>query len=188
MCFVPQRAVNTSVCEIARAYKLTMNSIEPIAFIVPRKVSSPLPSTQQQPPADMMNHPHQKVRLIPIRHSPTSALDRALHLSRRLQVLLGSSRHTQIRLARNGRSLSCHRRVVSFPSGPGPDPTRSLTAPAPQSAQSPASSLLMWIYAGRKSQGEHGVRPLRPKITVKPPVPYRKQVLSCPLRYGSQSD
>lgn len=44
MCFVPRRAVNTSECEIARAYKLTTNSIEPIAFIVPRKVSSPLPS------------------------------------------------------------------------------------------------------------------------------------------------
>jgi coronin-1B/1C/6 len=39
MCFVPRRAVNTSECEIARAYKLTTNSIEPIAFIVPRKVS-----------------------------------------------------------------------------------------------------------------------------------------------------
>jgi len=38
MCFVPRRAVNTSECEIARAYKLTSNAIEPIAFIVPRKV------------------------------------------------------------------------------------------------------------------------------------------------------
>lgn len=39
MCFVPRRSVNTSECEIARAYKLTTNAIEPIAFIVPRKVS-----------------------------------------------------------------------------------------------------------------------------------------------------
>ena len=38
------------------------------------------------------------------------------------------------------------------------------------------------------AQGKRGVRPLRPKITVKPPVPYRKWVLSCPLRYGSRSD
>lgn len=42
MCFLPRRALNVSDCEIARAYKLHSNSIEPIAFIVPRKVR-PLP-------------------------------------------------------------------------------------------------------------------------------------------------
>ena len=40
MCFVPRRSVSPSECEIARAYKLTTNYIEPIAFIVPRKVSA----------------------------------------------------------------------------------------------------------------------------------------------------
>ncbi|KAH9930195.1 uncharacterized protein B0H18DRAFT_993591 [Fomitopsis serialis] len=40
MCFLPRRALNISECEIARAYKLTASSIEPIAFIVPRKSDS----------------------------------------------------------------------------------------------------------------------------------------------------
>ncbi|KAI9507163.1 microtubule binding protein [Russula earlei] len=40
ICFIPRRAVNPSECEIARAYKLTTNAIEPIAFIVPRKSDS----------------------------------------------------------------------------------------------------------------------------------------------------
>ncbi|KAI0262372.1 microtubule binding protein [Gloeopeniophorella convolvens] len=40
MCFVPRRAVSTTDCEIARAYKLTSGGIEPIAFIVPRKSDS----------------------------------------------------------------------------------------------------------------------------------------------------
>ncbi|KAH9040316.1 microtubule binding protein [Lactarius deliciosus] len=40
MCFVPRRAVSTSDCEIARAYKLTISAVEPIAFIVPRKSDS----------------------------------------------------------------------------------------------------------------------------------------------------
>jgi hypothetical protein len=39
ICFLPRRSVNTSECEIACACKPTLNVIEPIAFIVPRKVS-----------------------------------------------------------------------------------------------------------------------------------------------------
>lgn len=39
MCFLPRLSLNTSECEIARAYKITASGIEPIAFIVPRKVS-----------------------------------------------------------------------------------------------------------------------------------------------------
>lgn len=38
MCFLPRRALSVSDCEIARAYKITASGIEPIAFIVPRKV------------------------------------------------------------------------------------------------------------------------------------------------------
>ncbi|KAJ4483925.1 microtubule binding protein [Lentinula aciculospora] len=37
MCFLPRRALNVADCEIARAYKIAGSSIEPIAFIVPRR-------------------------------------------------------------------------------------------------------------------------------------------------------
>lgn len=40
MCFLPRRALNVSECEIARAYKVAGSSVEPIAFIVPRKADS----------------------------------------------------------------------------------------------------------------------------------------------------
>ncbi|KAF8075319.1 microtubule binding protein [Lyophyllum atratum] len=40
MCFLPRRALNVGDCEIARAYKVYGSSIEPIAFIVPRKADS----------------------------------------------------------------------------------------------------------------------------------------------------
>jgi coronin-1B/1C/6 len=40
MCFLPRRALNIRECEIARAYKISGSYIEPIAFIVPRKVPS----------------------------------------------------------------------------------------------------------------------------------------------------
>jgi coronin-1B/1C/6 len=44
MCFLPRRALNVSECEIARAYKITTSpsagTIEPIAFVVPRKADS----------------------------------------------------------------------------------------------------------------------------------------------------
>ena len=38
MCFLPRRALEVTECEIARAYKVTASGIEPIGFIVPRKV------------------------------------------------------------------------------------------------------------------------------------------------------
>ena len=37
--FLPRRALNIAECEIARAFKVAGSAIEPIAFIVPRKVS-----------------------------------------------------------------------------------------------------------------------------------------------------
>lgn len=40
MTFLPRRALNVSDCEIARAYKVHGSSVEPIAFIVPRKSDS----------------------------------------------------------------------------------------------------------------------------------------------------
>lgn len=35
--FVPRRALDVSQNEIARAFKLSTNSIEPLSFLVPRK-------------------------------------------------------------------------------------------------------------------------------------------------------
>ncbi|KAH7890999.1 microtubule binding protein [Phlebopus sp. FC_14] len=53
MCFLPRRALDVSECEIARAFKVSGNSVEPIAFIVPRRADSfqsdiypPAPSTE----------------------------------------------------------------------------------------------------------------------------------------------
>eukprot|EP00163_Fabomonas_tropica_P033721 TRINITY_DN89_c2_g1_i7.p1 TRINITY_DN89_c2_g1~~TRINITY_DN89_c2_g1_i7.p1 ORF type:complete len:404 (-),score=148.50 TRINITY_DN89_c2_g1_i7:189-1400(-) len=37
VCQLPKRVVNVADCEIARMYKLTNNSVEPVSFIVPRK-------------------------------------------------------------------------------------------------------------------------------------------------------
>lgn len=39
MCFLPRRALSVSDCEIARAYKVSGTTIEPIAFVVPRRVN-----------------------------------------------------------------------------------------------------------------------------------------------------
>jgi coronin-1B/1C/6 len=39
MCFLPRRALEVAECEIARAFKVTSAGVEPIAFIVPRRVS-----------------------------------------------------------------------------------------------------------------------------------------------------
>jgi len=38
--FLPRRALNVAECEIARAYKVAGTTIEPIAFVVPRKADS----------------------------------------------------------------------------------------------------------------------------------------------------
>jgi coronin-1B/1C/6 len=38
LCFLPRRGLNVAECEIARAYKVSGNYIEPIAFVVPRRV------------------------------------------------------------------------------------------------------------------------------------------------------
>lgn len=38
VCFVPRRALNVSDCEIARAYKVSGTTVEPVSFIVPRRV------------------------------------------------------------------------------------------------------------------------------------------------------
>ena len=65
MCFIPRRALSTPECEIARAYKITSGAVEPIAFIVPRKVT-PAPSTS---PSLSKNNSH--AHASPIRSNPT---------------------------------------------------------------------------------------------------------------------
>ncbi|KAF5379613.1 hypothetical protein D9757_009193 [Collybiopsis confluens] len=59
MCFLPRRSLNVSDCEIARAYKIAGSSIEPIAFIVPRRADGfqsdifpPAPSYEASMSAD----------------------------------------------------------------------------------------------------------------------------------------
>ncbi|RIA98658.1 hypothetical protein C1645_749469 [Glomus cerebriforme] len=37
MAFMPKRGINVNECEIAKAYKVTSNCIEPISFVVPRR-------------------------------------------------------------------------------------------------------------------------------------------------------
>ncbi|KAI9440986.1 microtubule binding protein [Lactarius indigo] len=86
MCFIPRRALNTSDCEIARAYKLTISGVEPIAFIVPAQV-----------------------RFVPVRHLPARAINRALPHRRR--VLLRQAHLPQARLPRDRRSSLPQRRL-----------------------------------------------------------------------------
>src|SRR6266403_1859797 len=110
MCFVPRRAINTSECEIARGYKLTTNAIEPIAFIVPRKVSFPFPSlhvTTQLTLSVPTKSDSFQSDIFP----PAPSIEPSL-------PSLGSGPAP----------------------GPGPGPTRSSTAPSPQSAQTPSLS------------------------------------------------
>ena len=38
MAMIPKRGLNVMKCETARLLKLTSNSIEPLSFVVPRKV------------------------------------------------------------------------------------------------------------------------------------------------------
>ncbi|PPQ92953.1 hypothetical protein CVT25_000216 [Psilocybe cyanescens] len=51
MCFLPRRSLNVAECEIARAYKVHGSSIEPIAFIVPRKAGADSFQSDIYPPA-----------------------------------------------------------------------------------------------------------------------------------------
>ncbi|CAG8440793.1 10237_t:CDS:2 [Diversispora eburnea] len=51
MSFMPKRAINVCECEIARAYKVSSNLVEPISFTVPRKVTDLFPPTLGDEPA-----------------------------------------------------------------------------------------------------------------------------------------
>ena len=73
MCFLPRRALNVSECEIARAYKVCGTSIEPIAFIVPRKVGYAARFIYKSGCTGLT---HDTVRLIPVRYIPTCAFIR----------------------------------------------------------------------------------------------------------------
>lgn len=51
MSFLPRRALETSENEIARAFKLSGNTLEPLGFIVPRKADNFQVSPSPIPPA-----------------------------------------------------------------------------------------------------------------------------------------
>ena len=76
MCFLPRRTLEVAECEIARAYKVTASAIEPIAFIVPRKVNTTSVMKIRQ------FHLKRVVRFLPIRYLPSSPIFRTF-LNRR---------------------------------------------------------------------------------------------------------
>lgn len=79
MCFLPRRALSVSDCEIARAYKVYGATVEPIAFIVPRKVGFVFVSclsptsltrhnrlTRSNPTSSLRHHPVKRQSLLGI--------------------------------------------------------------------------------------------------------------------------
>jgi coronin-1B/1C/6 len=143
MCFVPRRAVNTSECEIARAYKVTSsNSIEPIAFIVPRKVSFlfPLPlsfthlyATGLGTGTDALYHPPtQSDSFQSDIFPPAPSIEPSLTAG---EFFSGKP------IALKYVSLETGAVSAAAPtSTPVPMPARSYTAPMPQPAQTPSLS------------------------------------------------
>ena len=109
MCFLPRRGLSVSDCEIARAFKVAANSIEAIAFIVPRKVRISLVF----PPLAPFSTPVRAVGLVPIGYLPARALRRAR--AHRRRVLRGQDRPAQARLARGRRNLLWHRPALPPP-------------------------------------------------------------------------
>ncbi|KAH9964309.1 microtubule binding protein [Russula compacta] len=120
MCFVPRRVVNTSECEIARAYKLTTNAIEPIAFIVPRKSDS------------------FQSDIFP----PAPSIEPSLSAG---EFFSGKAVSLKLVSLETG-AVSTTASASSVPV-PVQAPTRSTSAPAPQSAQAPSPPSLSPLIA-----------------------------------------
>jgi len=93
MCFLPRRALNVSECEIARAYKITTTAsagtIEPIAFVVPRKADSfqadifpPAPSLEPSLDASEFFSTRKEIvrRVVNLDTGATSGLTSPLHV------------------------------------------------------------------------------------------------------------
>jgi coronin-1B/1C/6 len=131
MCFVPRRAVSTSECEIARAYKVTSsNSIEPIAFIVPRKVSFPFFSYSPI----ILTRPttHQSDSFQSDIFPPAPSIEPSLTAG---EFFSGKP------IALKYVSLETGAVSIAAPTSTlVPMPTRSATAPTPQPAQTPSLS------------------------------------------------
>ncbi|KAJ7097243.1 microtubule binding protein [Mycena belliarum] len=109
MCFLPRRALSVSDCEIARAYKIAGSSIEPIAFIVPRKADSF--QSDIFPPAP----------------SVESSLSAAEFFS-------GKQAPVRLVSLEDGVSFASKAAPASAPLPPTPVPTRTTTAPEPTPA------------------------------------------------------
>lgn len=65
---MPRRGVSVSDCEIARAFKVSGNGIDPVSFIVPRKASC-LHASEARYVADEAYDPPTE-RRFPSRHLP----------------------------------------------------------------------------------------------------------------------
>ncbi|KAJ6592224.1 microtubule binding protein [Mycena vulgaris] len=111
MCFLPRRALSVADCEIARAYKIAGSSVEPIAFIVPRKADSF--QSDIFPPAP----------------SSESSLSAAEFFSGKQAPLRLVSLEDGVSFASKGTPTS-----VPAMSTPTPAPTRTTTAPEPSPA------------------------------------------------------
>ncbi|KAH9956997.1 microtubule binding protein [Russula dissimulans] len=117
ICFVPRRALNTSECEIARAYKLTSNAIEPIAFIVPRKSDS------------------FQSDIFP----PAPSIEPSLTAGEFFSGKPVSLKFVSLETGAISASAPSSAPPSSAPA-PAQTPTRSATAPAPQPASAPSLS------------------------------------------------
>src|SRR6266403_3430016 len=138
MCFVPRRAINTSECEIARGYKLTTtNAIEPIAFIVPRKVSFPFPSlhvtTQLTLSVPTKSDSFQSDIFPPAPSIEPSLTAGEFFSGKPISLKLVSLETGAVSAAASASSTSLPSLGSGPVPGPGPGPTRSSTAPSPQS-------------------------------------------------------
>lgn len=130
MCFLPRRALSVSDCEIARAYKIAGNSVEPIAFIVPRKVSClkpSLPTLTHSVQADSF-----QADIFPLAPSAEPALTAGEFFS-------GKTAPPKLVSLENG-AISYGAPPSAPPPAAAPTPTRTTSAPAPQPEPTPRRS------------------------------------------------
>jgi coronin-1B/1C/6 len=136
MCFVPRRAVSTPECEIARAYKLTTNAIEPIAFIVPRKVSPPsLPRGTQPTELTNARAARQSDSFQSDIFPPAPSIEPSLTAG---EFFTGKAVALKYVSLDTGVVSTAAPTSTSFP-----PPTRTQTAHAPQPASAPSLSPVM---------------------------------------------
>jgi coronin-1B/1C/6 len=149
MCFLPRRALSVSDCEIARAYKVASASIEPIAFIVPRKADGF--QSDIFPPAMSLEPALQASEFFAGKTAPPKIVD--------LQTGMVSSASTPI----------------TTPSSQVPPPTKSFSAPAPEPVAAPVASPPVRKPSEPtptfSPKVETPAEEARPSFTVSPPQP-----------------